>query len=127
MSNSKNHLEIGKKGEEIAVKHLKSRGYYILDRNFRTKFGEIDIIAVSPDRTLTFVEVKTMKYDPRKKIMPEDQMTLKKIKNFEKCSEYYFNKLGENKTNKFNNCRLEVVTINLMEDGKYNLTHYENI
>ena len=35
----------GKEGEDIACKFLKKRGYKILTRNFRTKMGEIDIIA----------------------------------------------------------------------------------
>lgn len=39
------HLEIGKKGEEIACDYLKKNKYKILGRNFRKFFGELDIIA----------------------------------------------------------------------------------
>ncbi len=50
--------KIGKKGEDIAVKFLKNEGYIILDRNYRSKKNEIDIVA--NDRgTIVFVEVKT--------------------------------------------------------------------
>lgn len=45
-------------GEDIAVDYLKKKGYKIIERNFRKKYQEIDIIAIS-DSTLVFVEVKT--------------------------------------------------------------------
>lgn len=44
-------------GEEIAIKYLRSQGYKILDRNYRTNIGEIDIVAVKKD-LLIFIEVK---------------------------------------------------------------------
>ena len=48
----------GKKSESIAVRHLKKHGYKILEQNYRTKLGEIDIIA-KDNNTLVFVEVKS--------------------------------------------------------------------
>ncbi len=49
---------LGNKGEDLAVKFLKGKGYKIVSRNFKSPLGEIDIIA--EDRgTLVFVEVKT--------------------------------------------------------------------
>lgn len=50
-------LEEGKAGEERAEKALKKLGYRILERNFRTRFGEIDIVAEEKG-CLVFVEVK---------------------------------------------------------------------
>jgi putative endonuclease len=47
----------GKEGEDIAARYLSEQGYCILVRNYRTKVGEIDIIAREGD-TLVFVEVK---------------------------------------------------------------------
>jgi len=49
--------DFGKKSESIATGHLKKYGYKILEQNYRTKLGEIDIIAKDKD-TLVFVEVK---------------------------------------------------------------------
>lgn len=49
---------LGKRGEEIAKEYLISKGYYIVQTNFRCKIGEIDIIARKDDY-LIFVEVKT--------------------------------------------------------------------
>ena len=47
----------GKKSETEAVKHLKKLGYKIIEKNYKTKIGEIDIIARDKD-TLVFIEVK---------------------------------------------------------------------
>ncbi len=50
---------IGLLGEDLASAFLKARGYRILERNFRCKGGEVDIIARDPaDESLVFVEVK---------------------------------------------------------------------
>jgi len=54
--------ELGKKGEETAVSLLKDNGYKILLKNYKTKLGEIDIIA-SDKGTICFVEVKTRQSD----------------------------------------------------------------
>lgn len=54
--------EIGRKGEELAVKYLRNRGYEILKQNFRHKRAEIDIISKQDDR-LIFVEVKLRSKD----------------------------------------------------------------
>ena len=50
----------GKIGETTAVKHLENKNYKILSRNFRCKYGEIDIIAINLN-TLVFFEVKSWK------------------------------------------------------------------
>ena len=48
---------IGKNGEDMAISYLQSRGYKIIERNYKTKFGEIDIIAADGEY-IVFVEVK---------------------------------------------------------------------
>ncbi len=55
---SKEHLFLGAKGEEAALRFLKGNGYKILRHNYKTRLGEIDIIARDQD-TLVFIEVKT--------------------------------------------------------------------
>jgi len=59
---------LGKEGEDKAVEFLKAQGLEILKRNFRTPYGEIDIIAQDGER-LHFVEVKTSLFsDPLERI-----------------------------------------------------------
>ncbi len=50
---------VGDEGEERAARFYRERGFEIVERNFRTKYGEIDIIARKGD-TLVFAEVKTL-------------------------------------------------------------------
>lgn len=52
------HIELGQYGEELAVDHLRSKGYEIIERNFRFKKLEVDIIAKKEDK-LIVCEVKT--------------------------------------------------------------------
>ena len=54
----KNNREKGAIGEEIAARYLLSQNYKIMDRNYRSNIGEIDIIAIKDD-ILIFIEVKT--------------------------------------------------------------------
>ena len=54
-----NTKERGNKGEDKAASYLSDKGFSIIERNWRTKGGEIDIIAYKND-TLVFVEVKTL-------------------------------------------------------------------
>jgi putative endonuclease len=51
--------ELGRRGEDHAAQYLVDLGWQIVDRNYHTRFGELDIVALDPERTLIFVEVKT--------------------------------------------------------------------
>ena len=53
-----NKSEIGKSGENQAIEMLQNAGMKVIERNFRSKFGEIDIIALDGE-TVVFIEVKT--------------------------------------------------------------------
>ncbi len=56
------HIKTGQIGEDIVVKHLVKLGFEILERNYRKKWGEIDIIA-EKDKIIHFIEVKTVSYE----------------------------------------------------------------
>lgn len=53
---------IGKKGEDTAEKYLKKHGYRIIEKNYKSPSGEIDIIALD-NGTIVFIEVKTRRND----------------------------------------------------------------
>jgi putative endonuclease len=53
-----NHIELGQKGEEIAVNHLCTKGFEVLERNYKWKNAEVDIIC-KKNNLLVVVEVKT--------------------------------------------------------------------
>lgn len=57
MSSDLRH-RLGKLGEQLAAEHLERRGYAIVARNHRTRWGEIDLIAADAQR-IVFCEVKT--------------------------------------------------------------------
>jgi putative endonuclease len=50
--------QLGAHGEELAAKHLEARGLEVVERNYRTRYGELDIVA-RDERFLVFCEVKT--------------------------------------------------------------------
>ena len=74
--------ELGKRGEDLALRFLKRNGYKIIERNYVCKMGEMDIIAQEKD-TLVFVEVKTrtsMDFGPPQlAVNPTKQMQLSKV------------------------------------------------
>jgi putative endonuclease len=55
--------QIGALGEQVAVEHLESLGLEVLERNWRCRWGELDVVAADSDRVLVFVEVKTRTTD----------------------------------------------------------------
>ncbi len=55
---------LGRLGEQLAAEHLLRRGYKILERNYRTRAGEIDIVAYA-EEAIVFCEVKTRRVAPR--------------------------------------------------------------
>lgn len=69
-------LHLGAEGESLAEKYLIQKGYKIIQKNYRTKLGEIDLIAKDGE-TLCFVEVKTRKDveqgDPLEAVTPSKQ------------------------------------------------------
>ena len=56
-----NTRKIGEVGEGIAEDFLKKKGYRVLHRNWFCYAGELDLVAESPERVLTFVEVKFLR------------------------------------------------------------------
>ena len=83
--------ELGNKGEDRAARYLKKKGYRILERNFSTPRGEVDIIALDGD-CLVFVEVKGLsKVDM---LLPEEKVNPQKQKRIANTALIYMSRLG---------------------------------
>lgn len=81
----------GNYGETLACKYLQKLGYKILERNYRIRGGEIDIVA-KDGGSLVFVEVKTRwshEYG-----LPSESMTSFKIRHLLKTARFYIQKIG---------------------------------
>ena len=78
---------LGAKGEKLAVKYLKKQGCKILERNYRTPFGEADIIAQYGEE-IAFIEVKTresLRYGT-----PAEAVGVNKQRRYRKIAEFYW-------------------------------------
>jgi putative endonuclease len=84
----KNHIELGKAGEEIAVAHLEGKGYRILERNWRFGREEIDIIA-RDGNFIVIVEVKTRTSNALAE--PESSVTKSKQRILVRAAHAYVN------------------------------------
>jgi putative endonuclease len=115
-----NNKVTGNRGEEIAGKYLENKGYKIIERNFRTRFGEIDIIC-SYGQMLVFVEVKTkIGHDFGE---PEEMVNKSKISKVKRMGEVYLQDKGISAP-----CRVDVVAIVLENNGSVEkLEHYQAV
>lgn len=108
---------LGRTGERLAAEKLVSCGYRILERNFRCRYGEIDIVAEDANdardtNDLVFVEVKTRRGDAFGR--PEDAVTKRKQRKIVEVATYYLD---------LHDCaerswRIDVVAVQLSTAGK---------
>ena len=113
-----NTKAIGDKGETIAVNYLTNAGYVILERNYRCKQGEIDIIAQKCD-VLVFIEVKTrrtLRYGT-----PGAAVDYKKQQRIIRSAAWYIRCRDVNM-----HCRFDVVEVLSMPSGSAKINHIVN-
>ena len=108
----------GRLGEQLAADYLKRNDYDIIDRNFGTRFGEIDIIAKQKN-TIIFVEVKTRSGD--RFGTPEEAITKDKQKKLRSMAEYFL----LNKKPVYENWQIDVIGIELC-GSRAKLRHLKN-
>lgn len=77
---------LGRTGERLAADALMSKGYHILERNFRCRHGEIDLVA-EDEQDLIFVEVKARRGTSFG--LPEDALTYLKRRKLLELASYY--------------------------------------
>lgn len=110
-----NKRETGSEYESAAAAFLERKGFRLLEKNFRCRTGEIDLIMQDGD-TLVFVEVKFR--SSRSMGFGEESVNLRKQQTIYKVAQFYLLKrqLGEP------NCRFDVVAV----DGNGEIRHLEN-
>lgn len=111
--------ELGKLGEKIAINYFKNKGYKIIEKNFRTRFGEIDIIC-EKDNSIIFIEVRTKKYSNM--LSPEESITKRKIENYKKLALEYLSKSKR----KFREIKFEFLGIKFKSEEIFELNNIEN-
>jgi putative endonuclease len=112
-------MKLGDWGEEQAERFLRKKGYVILERNFRCRLGEIDIIAMEGS-DIVFVEVKTR--NNQSYGLPCESVNAAKIRHLVRTAAFYtsINPIRCRGT------RLDVIEI-LRSRGKTLIRHTENI
>lgn len=117
-------MSLGDTGENIAEKYLKKKGWNIIERNYEKPWGELDIVAVTPNDTLVCVEVKTMKHWPGG-LKPEDQMTNGKLEKFQRASQMYAGN-HQDLIQDDRGWRMDLVAI-VKKGGEFKIRHYKNV
>lgn len=107
--------EIGNLGENIATNYLKQKGYVILDRNFESRQGEIDIIALDK-KEIVFIEVKTR--TSNKFGAPSEAVNKVKQKHMLQTIKYYL--YIRNLSDEF--IRIDVIEV-YIKDNEYKVNH----
>jgi putative endonuclease len=118
---SNGNRKTGELGEEVATNFLITHGYRILERNFRCKGGEVDIIGREPDNgSLVFIEVKArrgLSYG-----VPQLAVTPFKQRQISKAALTWLSKNRLHDTN----ARFDVIAILLHTDGQHAIDHITN-
>lgn len=92
------------------MEHLRARGYRILHRNVRTRFGELDIVAKDGE-CIVFVEVRTVRSGG---ILPEESITLTKQRRVAALAQRYLQEYAPEAVD----WRADVVAIEIGRDGR---------
>lgn len=112
---------LGGWGETIAAEYLAGNGYVILERNFRTQYGEIDLITLDKE-ILVFVEVKTR--TSRKFGYPEEAISPKKKEHLLASAQAYIQTHQEMERD----WRIDVIAIERIDRNSLpEITQFENI
>jgi len=110
----------GRWGEDTASAYLEEHGYTLLDRNYHTAHGEIDIVA-SQSGVLTFIEVKTR--SSHSFAYPEDSVTKSKQAHLLSAAAEYLQAHPESGES----WQFDVIAIERKPGGSPEIVHFENV
>ncbi|NPA40319.1 MAG: YraN family protein [Thermodesulfobacteria bacterium] len=108
----------GNYGEKLAESYLRKKGFEIIERNYRLKFGEVDLIA-KKKKLLVFVEVKSD--FSNKEFGAEEKVDFKKQQKILRVARYYILK-NPNLMKKIEEIRFDVIVVKNDEE----VVHYES-
>ncbi len=120
------HIEIGVSGEDLALEYLKSKGFELIARNVRYKWGEIDLVVKKAGK-LHFIEVKARfvnRETPHMSVSPEDNMTGAKFKKLMRAVEVFLMGVGGQDSCEW---QIDLVTVLLIKDKLPIVEVYENL
>ena len=117
-----NLRKTGSQMEEAAAAYLAERGVTILERNFRSRTAEIDIVG-KQDGTLLFIEVKARAENQKSGTAPEAVGTAKQ-KRICRCADYYMHSKGIDPYR--TGIRFDVVAITMREDKEPEIRWIKN-
>jgi len=130
MEAMKNHRKVlGQWGEDLAAGYLVEKGYTILERNVRTRYGEIDLIARQPiakadglaSETIVFIEVKARASETFG--MPEESINARKREHLLAAAQVYMQAHAEADAA----FRMDVISIQAGPPGQQPIiTHFED-
>lgn len=113
---------LGPAAERIAARRLRVGGMRILERNARTPIGEVDIIALAPDkRTIVLVEVKARRIGPRERPRPEAAVGANKQRKLLTLA----GDLARRRGWQDRPIRIDIVAVDVPERGGPVVRHYE--
>jgi len=116
---SRQNIILGTWGENAADNYLQEKGYEIISKNYRTPYGEIDIIC-SFMENLIFVEVKTRKSHSFGH--PEVSVNPRKLEHMETSAQYYVQEIGFQGT-----WQIDVISILKKTSNQLEIVHFENV
>lgn len=106
----------GKKGERLAIEYIEGRGYKVLEKNFRTPFGEIDIIAKDKNY-IVIIEVKRRISDRFGE--PSQAVDYRKQEKLKKLALYYLCRIGKDYPLRFDVIAIKDKEIEHIENAFY--------
>ncbi len=112
---------LGRRGEQLAAEHVERLGWRIVERNYQTRLGELDLVAIDAD-TLVFIEVKTCRVGRRQ---PWDSLHERKQVQVRRIAGLWFNQRRSKPF--FERVRFDGIGVLVDDDGKLvGLDHLED-
>jgi putative endonuclease len=112
---------VGRYGENVAARHLEGRGWQVVDRNWRGRSGELDVVALDGDE-LVVVEVKTRRGTGYGH--PAEAVTPVKLRRLRRLAGEW---MTDHPATRYRSVRIDVVAVLVPRSGAARLEHLEGV